>query len=149
MSDSKKRSDETTDTHGARSYGEPLLSRLRLFLWPQHQVWIAGLLCLSLLGMSAYFVERSMNLRGLVDIDRASPLEANFQVDINQAELGEIVVLPGVGEILAEAIVAYRQAHGPFASLDELQKVPGIGQRKAEIMLPYLVPIKGDDRSRN
>jgi competence ComEA-like helix-hairpin-helix protein len=49
------------------------------------------------------------------------------KVDLNNAPVGELVRLPGIGEVLAGRIVAYREAHGRFASVDELVAVSGIG----------------------
>ena len=49
-------------------------------------------------------------------------------VNINTASL-EVLRdrVDGIGEVLAERIVAYREAHGPWSSVDELVRVPGIG----------------------
>ena len=52
------------------------------------------------------------------------------QVDINTADAVTLArELSDVGLVKAEAIVAYRDAHGPFESLDDLAKVKGIGPR--------------------
>jgi competence protein ComEA len=60
----------------------------------------------------------------------ARPAHAGSQVDINYADAMTIAKsLEGVGLVKAEAIVAYRNAHGPFASLDDLARVKGIGPR--------------------
>lgn len=48
-------------------------------------------------------------------------------VNLNQADASELEALPGVGPVLAERIVADREANGPFASLDDLSRVPGVG----------------------
>jgi competence protein ComEA len=48
-------------------------------------------------------------------------------VDVNTASAAELDVLPGIGPALAERIVAFRQEHGRFATLDDLARVPGIG----------------------
>jgi competence protein ComEA len=50
-------------------------------------------------------------------------------LDLNTATVEQLDTLPGVGEITAGRIVAYRTAH-PFATVDELLEVPGIGQRR-------------------
>jgi competence protein ComEA len=42
--------------------------------------------------------------------------------------------LPGIGPVLAEKIVAYREDHGPFASPEDLMLVPGIGEAKYEAL---------------
>ncbi|MPY93048.1 MAG: ComEA family DNA-binding protein [Acidimicrobiia bacterium] len=51
-------------------------------------------------------------------------------VDVNAATEAELDELPGVGPATAAAIVAYREEHGPFASVDALEDVPGIGPAK-------------------
>jgi competence protein ComEA len=48
------------------------------------------------------------------------------QVAINSATAEELMTLPGIGEAKAAAIVAYREANGPFTQLTDLMKVPGI-----------------------
>ncbi|MCG7286601.1 ComEA family DNA-binding protein [Cellulomonas sp. ACRRI] len=48
-------------------------------------------------------------------------------VDVNAAGAAELQTLPGIGPVLAERIVAWREANGPFASVDALLDVSGIG----------------------
>jgi competence protein ComEA len=50
-------------------------------------------------------------------------------IDLNTATVEQLDTLPGVGEVTAGRIVAYRTAH-PFTTVDELLEVPGIGQRR-------------------
>ena len=50
-------------------------------------------------------------------------------LDLNTATAEQLDTLPGVGEVTAGRIVAYRTAH-PFTAVDELLEVPGIGQRR-------------------
>ena len=50
-------------------------------------------------------------------------------LDLNTATVEQLDTLPGVGEVTAGRIVAYRTAH-PFTAVDELLEVPGIGQRR-------------------
>ncbi len=50
------------------------------------------------------------------------------KVNINTADARALAeAIQGVGPIKAQAIVKYREAHGPFSSVQELEKVPGIG----------------------
>lgn len=49
-------------------------------------------------------------------------------IDINSATAEELTVLPGIGQSLAEAIVAYRAENGAFKSLEQLMEVSGIGE---------------------
>lgn len=50
-------------------------------------------------------------------------------LNLNTATKDEFVALPGIGPAKAQAIVDYRNQHGPFRSLDELRKVKGIGEK--------------------
>jgi competence protein ComEA len=50
-------------------------------------------------------------------------------IDLNTATTEQLDALPGVGEVTAGRIIAYRSAH-PFTAVDELLEVPGIGQRR-------------------
>lgn len=50
------------------------------------------------------------------------------RINLNTADVYELQRLPGIGEARAQDIVAYRQANGPFETVDDLDKVPGIGQ---------------------
>jgi competence protein ComEA len=59
--------------------------------------------------------------------DDAVYITLTTRIDINHASEAELTALPGVGPVTAAAIVAYREAHGPFASVEELALVEGIG----------------------
>ncbi|MFM6968548.1 MAG: ComEA family DNA-binding protein [Microbacteriaceae bacterium] len=52
---------------------------------------------------------------------------AGGKLNINRAEASDFDTLPRIGPTLAERIVAYRDEHGPFPSIDALGNVPGIG----------------------
>ena len=56
-------------------------------------------------------------------------LAAAMRVDLNTASLEQLCTLPNVGEARAGAILAYREAHGGFASLEEVCEVKGIGEK--------------------
>ena len=53
-------------------------------------------------------------------------------IKINQADVAELQKLDGVGQKKAEAIINYRQEHGPFNNLNELTKIKGIGTKTIE-----------------
>lgn len=59
-------------------------------------------------------------------------------IDLNRATAGELDELPGVGPATAQAIVAHRDANGPFASVDDLEQVRGIGPAKLESIRPLV-----------
>ena len=51
-------------------------------------------------------------------------------IDVNTATAAQLETLPGIGPSTAAAIIAYRDLHGPFASVDDLAEVSGIGDSK-------------------
>lgn len=55
-------------------------------------------------------------------------------VSLNSATATELTALPGVGEATAAAIVAHREANGPFTTVEQLMDVRGIGPAKFEAM---------------
>ena len=54
------------------------------------------------------------------------------RIDINSATAAELESLPGIGEVKAESIISYREANGPFSSVEELLGVHGIGPATVE-----------------
>lgn len=64
--------------------------------------------------------------------DRSSgnlPQELRFPIDINSATAKELDLLPGIGPVLADAIVRYRTDNGPFRRPEDIKNVPGIGEK--------------------
>lgn len=57
---------------------------------------------------------------------------ASGTVNVNTATLEDLTRLPGIGPVLAGRIVAYREEHGRFASVDTLAEVKGIGPETIE-----------------
>jgi competence ComEA-like helix-hairpin-helix protein len=60
------------------------------------------------------------------------------RVDVNTAGAAELERLPGIGPALAQRIVEWRAANGPFRAVDDLQRVPGIGAAKLERLRPVV-----------
>ncbi|WP_018599260.1 ComEA family DNA-binding protein [Mycobacterium sp. 155] len=59
-------------------------------------------------------------------------------VDLNTATVEQLDALPGVGPVTAAAIVAWRDTHGRFGSVDQLGEVDGIGQARLEKLRPLV-----------
>lgn len=109
------------------------------------QAAVAGLVFLALSGMAVYWIVQG-GLRGeLIEIDRAAPLVARFQVDINSAAWPELSQVPEIGETLARRIVESRGSAGRFVDHEDLLRVNGIGPRTLERMKPFLLPMPDQD----
>ena len=69
-----------------------------------------------------------------VSVERSVPADEvvpeKEPIDINTATASELEELIGIGPTLAQAIVDYREQHGPFSSVEELLEVSGIGEGK-------------------
>ncbi|MBT2150613.1 ComEA family DNA-binding protein [Pseudoalteromonas sp. SCSIO 43095] len=61
--------------------------------------------------------------------DMLSEQMQSAMVNINTADLKQLIKLPGVGKKKAQAIIDYREANGDFASLEDLAKVKGVGKK--------------------
>lgn len=73
----------------------------------------------------------------------ALPVFASAQVDINSADAKTLArSMNGVGLVKAEAIVAYRNANGPFDSVDDLAKVKGIGTKTIDANRGAIVAVR-------
>lgn len=59
-------------------------------------------------------------------------------VNINTATASELELLPGVGPAMAGRIIDYRQQHGAFTSVDQLDNVKGVGARTMEKLRPLV-----------
>jgi competence ComEA-like helix-hairpin-helix protein len=70
-------------------------------------------------------------------VESADVLPPPARLNVNTASDFELAMLPGIGRKMAQAIVEYRQEHGPFASLEDLTKVRGIGPHKVEAIRPH------------
>lgn len=77
----------------------------------------------------------------------ASLAFAGDVVDLNRADAATLEQLQGVGPAKAEAIVAYREANGPFATVEDLAKVQGIGLRTVELNRDQMT-VGGDPLAR-
>lgn len=68
-------------------------------------------------------------------------------VNLNTASKDELVGLPGIGPAKAQAILDYRQQHGPFRAVEEVRKVRGIGEKLYLQIKPELTVTGGAARA--
>jgi competence protein ComEA len=60
-------------------------------------------------------------------------------VNVNTASAEQLQLLPRVGPALAGRIIDFREANGPFRTVDEIVAVKGIGETSLEKLEPYIV----------
>ncbi len=65
--------------------------------------------------------------------------ESGGKININTASAEELEELNGIGKVLAERIVSFRETNGPFKSIEEIKKVSGIGEKKFEAIRDLIV----------
>ncbi len=58
--------------------------------------------------------------------------KADAKINLNGASKSELMKLEGVGASVAQKIIAYREAHGPFKRVHDLEKVEGVGKAVLE-----------------
>ena len=74
----------------------------------------------------------------------AAPAQAGDMVNINSATIEELQAVKGIGPKTAAAIVAYRDAHGAFVDVDDLENVKGIGEKSLKKIEGNLIAVKSD-----
>lgn len=65
-------------------------------------------------------------------------LNLGKKININSAYAADLQLLPGIGEIIAERIIEYREQKGGFKNIDDLRKIKGIGDKKFEKIKEYI-----------
>lgn len=66
------------------------------------------------------------------------PLVVGLPLDVDTASVAALDAVPGISAATAEAIVADRDAHGPFGSVDGLRRVKGVGPRELDALRPFV-----------
>lgn len=63
--------------------------------------------------------------------------EDNFKINLNDSDKASLMAVEGVGEKLAERILAYKKENGDFLKLDELAKIKGITAQRYQKLKGY------------
>lgn len=97
----------------------------------------AAIVLLSLLAVEGI---RRLTWRGELRVENArETIGLPARIDVNAAKDYELCLLPGIGEKTAKAIIDYRDEHGPFERIEDLQRVRGIGPKTVERLRPHLM----------
>lgn len=115
----------------------------RAIFWALSAVFVSVCICLILFGRltlrseQVYVVTESASeaqetpFLSETDGSAEESVQApSGKVNINTADADELKTLPGIGDVIAERIIAYREENGGFDSAEELMEVSGIGEAK-------------------
>jgi competence protein ComEA len=105
--------------------------------WPPAAQWATAAVLVVFLGLLAwrgYGLSR-YSTRPLQIENDDLPHDA---IDVNDADVVDLRLVPGIGEATAKRIIEHRQRNGPFRALDDLRRVKGIGPATLERIRPYL-----------
>lgn len=86
-------------------------------------------------GASAVIIKDS---GGVIVDEGTSQNGVKGKVNINTALVDELDTLPGVGQQVAQDIIAYREKHGEFKAITDIMKVPGIKESKFSRIKDYI-----------
>jgi competence protein ComEA len=67
-----------------------------------------------------------------------SGADGTAPVNLNTATLDELEALPGIGPVLGQHILDYREQHGPFRTIEDLLNVSGIGDKRFADLKPHI-----------
>ena len=111
---------------------------------PTKSEWVllgitAAFLCLvlGLFQQDQAAAEPGLTVRTQTEVPAEALTPDLSPIDLNTADVYELQRLPGIGEKRAQDIVAYREEHGPFGTVDELDNVSGIGPGILEGLREY------------
>ena len=64
--------------------------------------------------------------------------EKRVKVNLNEVDAWVLTAIPGIGETIAQRVIAYREANGGFMDVRELMRVDGIGEKLYGVMKEYV-----------
>ena len=115
----------------------------------KHSIWILLSVEVFLLALLLGFFLGRNSADSPVQISKLPPAtsvehlpsateETMEKININTADLEQLQRLPGIGEVLAQRIITYRDKNGAFKSISELTNVEGIGLERLDKIMDYI-----------
>jgi len=95
---------------------------------------ISSLFVICLILFLGSTIVSSQGKEEMMDAEMVQKNEMIEKVNINTADMEQLMQLPGVGEGTARKIIDYRKSNGQFKTLDQLKLIPGIGEKKYKKM---------------
>lgn len=87
---------------------------------------------------AAIWVEKADSVKTIDDTQHFSKPSPDNPLDINRASAVQLEILPGIGPKKAATIIDFRNANGPFNTIDDLIKVKGIGPKTLAKLHPLV-----------
>lgn len=115
---------------GAGDGEKGLFSRLQV---------VSLLMLITVLGLGLFLLKHRSRLSAEPILTEGDATQYALHINVNEARWEELALLPGIGRQKAGAIVAHREANGPFEGIGDLQDVAGIGPKLSESIAPYIV----------
>ena len=89
---------------------------------------LTGLFLCILLGLFVHDRQTAPPVETEVQVPQEEILPDLSPLDLNTATAEELATLPGIGAVLAQRILDYREENGPFETVEEIMEVSGIGE---------------------
>ena len=109
-----------------------------LFLLPAITVLFLAFLAGTLYGRNNIGTIAGVATEVKSNIETTEKTVINGKININTATVDDLIYVPGIGEVMAQRIIDYRNTNGPFNSIDDIINVDGNGQKKLEQLSVYL-----------
>ena len=75
---------------------------------------------------------------GIENQSKNKVIKINRIINLNNAYSADLMLLPGIGEVIAERIIEYREKTGGFKKIEEIKNVKGIGDKKFEMIKAFI-----------
>ncbi len=129
---------ETNGDKPGEALAEDPAKREKPFRFQKPLILAGGLAALVMLALLAYLPLWGSWTPREVTPHFAAQLEAQGRIELNTADAAALCSLPGIGQSRAQAILAWREANGPFEEVEDLLQIPGVGEKTLEELREYL-----------